>query len=393
MVGIGGLRGPAGRTRASYRVEARLAFGAQGRHDARPYLRDQAMHVTLRPQGRTLEAHADESILEAALRAHVNLPHSCKGGNCGSCRARLVSGEVAYPRGRPLGLTAEEAARGYVLLCQARALGDVVVEAREIRRVTDVEVKSLPCRVERLERLAPDVMALFLRLPAVEDFRYTAGQYLDIMLPGGRRRSFSIASPPHDAGLLELHVRRVSSGEFTVAVFETMTPGTLLRIEGPLGQFVYREPPTPGTPAILVAGGTGFAPMKSMLRHALETGGRRPLHLYWGARHELDLYEDAWVRERVARFPHLRYTPVLSTPAADEAARHRTGLVHEAVLADWPDLSGAEVYAAGPPALIAALHEGLPRHGLPLGNLYFDSFAYAPDALVRMQKAAGEPPA
>jgi CDP-4-dehydro-6-deoxyglucose reductase len=325
-----------------------------------------------------------------------------------------VSGEVRYPRGTPLGLTADEIARGYVLLCQARAASDVVVEAREIRRVTDVEIKSLPCRVERLERLAPDVMALHLRLPAVEDFHFSAGQYLDIMLADGRRRSFSIASPPHDAGLLELHVRRVSSGEFTVHVFETMRPGALLRIEGPLGQFVYREPgsglvegtasmagdapsegatspapPAPSAPAILVAGGTGFAPVKSILRHVLETGGRRPLHLYWGARHEVDLYEDAWVRERVARFPQFRYTPVLSMPAGDEASRHRTGFVHEAVLADYPSLADAEVYAAGPPAMIAALREHLPAHGLADGRLYFDSFEYAPDALARMK--AGSP--
>jgi CDP-4-dehydro-6-deoxyglucose reductase len=243
-------------------------------------------------------------------------------------------------------------------------------------------------------------MALHLRLPAVEDFHFSAGQYLDIMLADGRRRSFSIASPPHDAGLLELHVRRVSSGEFTVHVFETMQPGALLRIEGPLGQFVYREPeagavegappsapPAIGTsPAILVAGGTGFAPVKSILRHVLETGGRRPLHLYWGARHEVDLYQDAWVRERVARFPQFRYTPVLSMPAGDEASRHRTGLVHEAVVADHPDLSDADVYAAGPPAMIAALREHLPARGLARERLYFDSFEYAPDALARMQR-------
>lgn len=351
------------------------------------------MHVTLRPQNRTLDARDGEPILDAALRAHVNLPHSCKGGNCGSCRARLVAGDIRYPRGTPLGLSADERERGYVLLCQAVAASDVIVEAREIRRVTDVEVKSLPCRVERMQRLAPDVMALFLRLPAVEDFAFAAGQYLDVMLGDGRRRSFSIASPPHDAGLLELHVRRVGSGEFTVRVFEAMRPGELLRIEGPLGQFVYREPDAPAAehaalpPAILVAGGTGFAPAKSILRHVLETGGRRPLHLYWGARHEVDLYEDTWVRERVERFPQFRYTPVLSVPIGDEASRHRTGLVHEAVLADYPDLRGHDVYAAGPPAMIAALRASLPANGLADGALHFDSFEYAPDARARMNDA------
>ena len=328
------------------------------------------MQVTLRPQGRTFTIDASETVLDAARRAGLVLPHSCKGGNCGSCRARLVSGSIDYPRGRPLGLADDEVAQGYVLLCRAHALGDLELEAREIRRAGEVETRQLPCRVERLQRLAPEVMALYLRLPAVEDFEFHAGQYLDILPGDGKRRSFSIASPPHDAGLLELHVRR--GNEFTVSVFETMQPGHLLRIEGPLGGFAYREPEAERAagPAILVAGGTGFAPMKSILRHVLETGGRRRLHLYWGARNEADLYDDAWLRERVARFPQFRYTPVLSMPSEDEAARHRTGLVHEAVLDDWPDLAGADVYACGPPALVDALRETLPARGLPADHFH-----------------------
>ncbi len=340
------------------------------------------MQLTLRPQNRVFDLVPGRPVLDTALAAHVNLPHSCKGGNCGSCRARLVSGEIHYPRGVPLGLSEQECAAGYILLCQAVARTDLVVEAREVRRVTDVEIKSLPCRVERLERYAPDVMGVFLRLPIIEDFHFRAGQYLDVMLPGERRRSFSIASPPHDAGLIELHVRRVSGGEFTVSVFEALKPGALLRIEGPLGQFVYREP-EPGSPTgavILVAGGTGFAPIKAILRQLLESGVKRPIHLYWGARHELDLYQREWVEERLARFEQLRFVPVLSEPAGEESAHYRTGFVHDAVLADFADLSDAEVYAAGPPALIGALRSTLPTHDLGADRLYFDSFAYAPDA-------------
>jgi CDP-4-dehydro-6-deoxyglucose reductase len=353
--------------------------------------------VRIQPHGRTLRVAAGQAVLEAALGAGLNLPHSCKSGHCGSCRARLLRGAIHYPDGLPLGITCEQAQDGEVLLCQARADSDLTVEARLIAGVADVEIKTLPARIARLTPLAPDVMQLFLQLPAVERLRFHPGQYLDVLLEGGRRRSFSIASPPHDSELLELHVRRVTGGGFTERLFAresggAATPaapgparpapmsaigaGALLRIEGPIGQFTYRD----GTgPALMVAGGTGFAPLKSMLRHVLETGVRRDIHFYWGARHVQDLYEEQQVLEWVRRHPQLAYTAVLSKATPEEAVHHRTGLVHEAVLADHSDLSGHEVYAAGPPAMIEALRAALPRHGVSAERLYFDSFDYAPD--------------
>ena len=344
--------------------------------------------VRIEPQGRTLKVGARQPLLEAALDAGLNLPHSCKSGHCGSCRARLLQGEIRYPAQRPLGLTAEEAKQGFVLLCQARAASDVTVEARLIASVADVEIKTLPCRIERLVPLAADVMQVWLRLPSVERLPFHAGQYLDVLLEGGRRRSFSIASPPHDAQLIELHVRRVSGGGFTERLFggedgsagAPLAAGSLLRIEGPLGQFVYRAG---AGPLVMVAGGTGFAPLKSILRHVLETGIRRPIHLYWGARHQQDLYEEARVLEWLGRFAQLTYTAVLSEATRIEATHQRTGWVHEAVLADHPSLAGTEVYAAGPPAMIEALRASFPRHGLEPGRLYFDSFDYAPDVVAR----------
>jgi CDP-4-dehydro-6-deoxyglucose reductase, E3 len=336
-------------------------------------------NVLIEPHGRTLRVAAAQAVLEAALTAGLNLPHSCKSGHCSSCRARLLAGEIRYPDGRPVGLTAEEERDGYVLLCQARAESDLIVEARLIASVADGEIKTLPCRIARLAPLAPDVMQLLLRLPSVEPLRFHPGQYLDVLLEGGRRRSFSIASPPHDSELIELHVRRVSGGGFTERLFGSgaapLAPGSLLRIEGPIGQFTYRDG---AGPALLVAGGTGFAPLKSMLRHALETGSRRRLHLYWGARHTGDVYEEALLLEWVRRQPQFSFTAVLSEATAAEAAHHRSGWVHEAVLADHPDLSGCEVYAAGPPAMIEAIRGAFPRHGLPPGRLHFDSFDYAP---------------
>ena len=340
--------------------------------------------VRIEPHGRTLRVAAGQPVLEAALGAGLNLPHSCKSGHCGSCRARLIAGEIHYPNGRPPGITADEARAGNVLLCQARAQSDLTVEARLIASVADVEIKTLPCRIARLTPLAPDVMQVLLRLPSVERLRFHAGQYLDVLLPGGKRRSFSIASPPHDSALIELHVRRVSGGGFTERLFGAggttdtrLTIGSLLRIEGPIGQFSYR----PGRgPMLMVAGGTGFAPLKSMLRHVLETGLQRDIHFYWGARHEHDVYEQERMLEWVQRHPRLSFAAVLSEATAKEAAHRRVGFVHEAVLTDHPDLSAFEVYAAGPPAMIEAIRASFPRHGLVPGRLYFDSFDYAPDS-------------
>jgi CDP-4-dehydro-6-deoxyglucose reductase, E3 len=341
--------------------------------------------VRIQPHGRTLRVARAQAVLDAALAAGLNLPHSCKSGHCSSCRARLVSGEIRYGNGRPLGITAQEEAAGQVLLCQARPLSDLTVEVRLVASVSEVEIKTLPCRIARLTPLAPDVMQVMLRLPTVERLSFQPGQYLDVLLEGGRRRSFSIASPPHDSEHLELHVRRVSGGGFTERLFEpggaagaALTAGSLLRIEGPIGQFSYRDGPGP---VLMVAGGTGFAPLKSMLRHILETGIRRDIHLYWGARHAADVYEEARVLEWAARHPRLRFTAVLSQANAAERSHTRAGWVHEAVLADHPDLSAFQVYTAGPPAMIEAMRAAFPRHGLPSGRLYFDSFDYAPDAL------------
>ena len=331
--------------------------------------------VRIEPHGRTIRVHSGQPVLDAALAAGLNLPHSCKSGHCASCRARLRSGEIRYPSGRPLGITAAEEQAGQILLCQARPLTDLVVEARLIQRVADVEIKTLPCRIERLTPLAADVMQVWLRLPAVESLRFQPGQYLDILLEGGRRRSFSIASPPHDSELLELHVRRVPGGGFTERLFGGLQAGALLRIEGPVGQFTYR----PGSGHVLmVAGGTGFAPLKSMLRHVLESAHVQPtpeIHLYWGARQPSDLYEEALVHDWTRRYPQLHFTPVLS-----ESGPGRRGWVHEAVLADHPDLSAFEVYAAGPPAMIEGIRSTFPRQGLNPERLHFDSFDYAQDA-------------
>ncbi len=334
-------------------------------------------HVTLQPSGHEFQVADHETVLDAALREKSGiLPYGCRNGACGSCMGTILSGAVSYAQGRPPGLSEREQAQGKALLCQARPCSDLVIEAREVKTGGDIVVKTLPCRVERRELLAPDVMRLFLKLPTTERLQFLAGQYVDILLADGRRRGFSLANPPHADDLLELHVRRAPGGFFTGYVFERMKDKALLRFQGPLGTFFLREDSP--RPILLIGGGTGFAPLKGMLEHAFHIGLDRPLHLYWGARAKVDLYLDALPRQWAAEHPHFRYTPVLSEPHPEDAWDGRTGWVHEAVAADYPDLNGYEVYMSGPPLMIDAAKAAFAALGLPAEHLFYDAFEFAP---------------
>jgi len=344
------------------------------------------VRVSLANLSREFIAAPGQPLLEAALDARLNLPHSCKGGNCGACRARLLHGEVIYPNGPPLGLTDAEAAEGMILLCQARARTDLTIETFEIRSADADIVKRMPCRIERALPLSHDVMGLFLKLPAAEEFKFEAGQYIDIILSGGRRRSFSTASPPHDARPLELHVRRVPGGEFTDRLFHEDTRSALLTIEGPLGHFFYRPHASAPPPMLLIGGGTGIAPLLSILRHVIESGIKRDMRVFWGVRSERDLYAHATLEDLAQRADSMRYVPVLSEGSPAWPGRH--GLVHEAALEGIADLEAHEIYAAGPPAMIAAVQGEFARRGARTDRLYFDSFDYAPDVLARQRMSA-----
>ncbi len=348
------------------------------------------MRVSLSKSDRSFSATSDRSVLDAALDAGLRLAHSCRSGNCGSCRARLLCGTVDYPQGRPLGLSDAQMAEGHVLLCRARAQTDLHLELPEIQRADEAVIKRLPCRVERAQRLAHDVMGLHLRLPAAEEFNFEAGQYIDVLLPGGRRRSFSIASPPHDSKLLELHVRRVPGGEFSERIFGADPLRALLSIEGPHGRFFYR-PPEPGqagaaAPLLLVGGGTGYAPLNSLLRTLIEHSSGRAITLYWGVRAERDLYADALIRDLQSRSNAFAYVPVLSAPA--RAWTGRRGFVHEAVLRDIGRLDRHDIYASGPPEMIAAVRREFSAHGARASRLFFDSFDYAPDSPERQRSSS-----
>ncbi|MBA3031954.1 MAG: CDP-6-deoxy-delta-3,4-glucoseen reductase [Gammaproteobacteria bacterium] len=332
--------------------------------------------VTLQPSGHTFNVAADTAILDAALDAGFNLPYGCKDGACGTCKGKVLSGQVDLGTAQDEALSAAERAAGMALFCCARPLSDLSIEVREIDAVRDIPVRTLPCRVQKLQKLADDVMAISLKLPANERLQFLAGQYIEFLLKDGKRRAFSLASPPHADEFLEIHVRRVPGGNFTDHVFTQMKERDIMRIEGPLGSFFLRE--NSSKPIILLAGGTGIAPIKGLIEHALHIGIKRPIQLYYGAKDRAGLYLNGLAEQWAAAHPHITYIPVLSEPAADDAWTGRTGLVHEAVLADHADLSAWQVYACGAPAMCEAAKGDFTARGLPPEEFFADVFSFAP---------------
>jgi 2-polyprenylphenol hydroxylase and related flavodoxin oxidoreductases len=275
---------------------------------------------------------------------------------------------------------------GQALFREAVAVSDLTIEVREIAQMKEIVVKTLPCRVAKKERVAHDVIVLYLKLPPSERLQYLAGQYLDILLRDGQRRGFSIANAPHCDEFIELHVRHVPGGEFTGYVFDSLQEKALLRIQGPLGTFFLREDSP--RPILLMGGGTGFAPLKGILEHAFAIGIDRAMHLFWGVRARRDLYAHALPQSWAKRYPHFQYTPVLSEPAPDDRWTGRTGLVHEALLQNYPDLSGYDVYMSGPPPMIEAAQKVFRAHGLPEDRLFFDSFEFTRQLPLLVERGA-----
>lgn len=337
-----------------------------------------SFNVCVRPSGHEFSVDANETILDAALRHGLSLPYGCRDGVCGACRAKLIAGEVDYGMSQPMALNAAETAAGYALMCQARPLSDVTVEVSEISDAEHIRVKKLPCRVARLEQLSPDVTRVYLKLPAGERLQFLAGQYIDFLLRDGRRRSFSIANAPHDDEFIELHIKRIEGGRFTDNTFAELQEKAMLRLEGPFGNFYLREDSP--RPILFVAGGTGFAPVKAIIEHALAERTSRPMHLYWGARSRRDLYLDALPRSWAEQCRHFRYTAVLSEPLPEDEWHGARGYVTDAVLRDHPALNAFDVYASGPPVLVQAAHRDFIAHGLAPENFYADPFEFAHDA-------------
>ncbi len=338
-----------------------------------------AFKITVQPSQHTFQAEAGESVLDAALRQGLMLPYGCRDGACGACRGKVLSGSVDHGKAQEYALGQADRDAGFALFCCAIPREDLVIEAREMRSSQEIPVKTLPVRVEKMSLAAPDVMLLELKLPASERLQFLAGQYIDILLKEGRRRSFSLANPPSDDTRLQLHIRRVPGGQFTEHVFTGMKERDLLRINGPHGSFFLREDSS--KPMLLIAGGTGFAPIKAVIEHAIAEKQQRPMTLYWGGRRREDLYlaelAESWERTH----SHFRFVPVLSEPLPEDAWNGRTGFVHAAAMQDYPDLSGHQVYVCGAPVMVAAARRDfVGQCGLPDEEFIADSFEFASEA-------------
>jgi len=336
-----------------------------------------SFHITIKPSNRELNAEPGETVLEAAMRHGITLPYGCRNGACGSCKGKLLQGEVDYGDYAAHILPEYEKKAGFALFCRAKPLSDLVIEAREVNAVGDIQVKKLPCRVQRIERAAEDVAVLSLTLPANERLQFLAGQYVEIILRDGKRRAYSLANGPEEDTHIELHVRSMPGGAFTDYVFTRMKERDILRFEGPLGTFFLRE--DSDKPIIFVASGTGFAPIKSILLHAFARGLQRQLVLYWGGRRPQDIYMSAQCRQWQAEHDNFSFIPVISDALPEDAWGGRSGLVHRAVMEDFPDLSGYQVYACGAPVMVEAAHKDFTtRCGLPDDEFFSDAFTPAP---------------
>ena len=341
-----------------------------------------AWTVTIEPAAKQFMAESNETLLEAALRQGIVLPYGCKDGACGSCKAKAITGSWDQGAHQPSALKSDEAAQGFLLTCCSRASSDMQIECRAVSGLSDIPIRKMPSRIASIERPVSDVAIIRLQLPANERLKYLAGQYLEILMRDGSRRAYSIASAPESNEPLELHIRHMPGGKFTDPLFgvgsNPVKEKDILRFEGPLGTFFLREDHL--RPMILLASGTGFAPIKAIIEHAQAKGINRSMHLYWGGRRPQDLYQQARCQEWAESMPQLQFIPVVSDALAEDNWQGRSGFVHRAVMEDFPDLAGFEVYACGAPVMIdAARKDFVERCHLDPELFFADAFTSAAD--------------
>lgn len=331
--------------------------------------------VTIQSANVSFDIEPSQTILEASVIAGINIPFGCRNGGCGSCKGKVITGEVFCEDYQQSAMTDAEKENGFTLCCQSYVSSDVELDIKLNKLNENLpEPKITPVRVESLSRLNHDVMKMILKLPGNNSLEFIAGQYLEFVMTDGSRRAFSIASPPHE-DLLELHLRLIEGGKFTNFVFQEMQEKSIHRIEAPIGQFFLRESKKP---IIFIAGGTGFAPIKSVIEDMFFKSIRRTIYLYQGVRSEQDLYMDKLCSGWSNTYDQLSYIPVFSEPNEKDNLKVRTGFVHEAVIKDFKSFENFQVYSCGPPILIETAFKALSERGLPDEEFFADVFSFAP---------------
>ena len=338
--------------------------------------------VTLKTSGKQFTVNQDETVLEAALRQNINLPYGCKNGACGSCKGKVLEGQVTHGQHSESAMSRADETGGATLFCCAHPQSDLLIEAREVQGAGDIAIRKVPCRVNAISRHGSDVAILKLQLPASERFQFLAGQYLEFLLKDGQRRAYSIANAPEQEGPLELHIRHLPGGLFTDFVFAAKDPALkekdILRFEGPLGSFFLREDSK--KPIIFVAAGTGFAPIKSIIEQMQAKKIQRPISLYWGGRRPSDLYMNSLCETWAQDLPDFKYIPVISNALPEDTWDGRSGFVHEAVMTDHPNLKDFQVYACGAPVMVNAARQDFSSQcHLPEEEFFADSFTSTAD--------------
>lgn len=324
-----------------------------------------ALNIVLRPSGVSFSCQEEERILDAALRQNFTLEHSCGTGQCGACKAKVLEGEVEFVDSFSV-LTEEEKAENIILTCTSRAKTSLQLDAEYFPELANIVKKTVPCKIADMQFPTADAAILRLRLPPTASFSYLPGQYLDL-IASGITRSYSIASAAVENNQLELHIRKVVGGQFSEMVFGSFKPEQLLRLHGPHGSFFIRSG---DRPLIFLAGGTGFAPVKAMVESLIASHDARPIHIYWGQRTVESIYSELpaqWARD----YPHIQAHVVVSD---DATWSERQGFVHEAVVADFPDMSGVEVYACGSAAMISVAKNAFIQQGLEEKAFHSDAF-------------------
>jgi len=332
--------------------------------------------IKIEPSGLQISCQEGESILDAALRNGINLHYGCRNAVCGVCKGVLLEGSVDYADFETPGISETERRQSYALFCRAIPTSDIRIEAEHVVNPETIAIKSVIASVESITHLTPDTILLRLRPDKEQQIEFLAGQYIDILLQDGRRRSFSIANAPSSSALIDLHIRHNKTGNYTHYIFNEMQEKESLSIEGPFGSFYFREQSS--CPIIFMAGGTGFGPIKAIIEHAMAEGIVRPMYLYRGARTAEDLYMEDVIESWLPR-SNMTYIPVLSEAGSDSNWQGRTGLVHEAIVKDFNDLQNYEVYSCGPPAMVRAGREAFTSIGLAENHYYCDAFEKAGD--------------